>query len=651
MIEDLRFLALLKRYVPLVLKSGRLADSSHSALGRDDLEQVARLALWRHLQSEPAGQGGDDAQIVYKVRSAVQAERDATGSTVRLPRSVRQMERNLKLAEETLRHRNRREPKFAEVVASAGLTTHEATWARVWNLQPASLDQEDAKGRPLVDILDDPYAWDEIDSLAGRLEQQRHVNSQLEKMEPDVRNVMERRFGVGARSGMGVQSQSEAGRDLGRSAEWVRLKTRAGESLMRTAGLDRTRRRLTKPTEQELRALIGARDLAWFDLTATDFHGLELSNVDFSHAMLAGSSFVDCELNDSSFDSANLEGATFERVTAHGSDFRFANLTRASFVSSCFRGADMSSSGARYTNVVETELPASLADCDLRYATLRKCSGIGTVLSRSNLTSASIWDCELDGSDLSGITGTNLSVQRTTLTRSILVGADMLGARFGNCDLSRSSLEGARLDQASLADCRLSDARLDSISLSKAHLVRIDLSHLSLRNSIFDRATLDDVDLLFADLSSSLFTPLVTKARLKGASLQGAIVNVGNPSAGCNLRWANLDEATLRGDFGAFDFTGASLRRASLEGGYFSAHFLNADLTDATFSGANCTEALFDGAILYNTNFVRSNVSGINFRRTDLRTLTLRDCTAFRTFADMESHNFLTSVALSNAQC
>lgn len=165
-----------------------------------------------------------------------------------------------------------------------------------------------------------------------------------------------------------------------------------------------------------------------------------------------------------------------------------------------------------------------------------------------------------------------------------LSGADLTYAEFVHCDLRgarlvRTQLTGSILRDVDLAGAELLGAQLDGVDLSNANLSRAGLLQASAAEAIFFGARCEGASFNGANLA---------RAEFRAADL------IGTSFVDCDLTDADFATANLRGsDLSGASLGAASFRDADLQGSklrnvaqYGSADWINADITDADFTGA-----------------------------------------------------------------
>lgn len=210
------------------------------------------------------------------------------------------------------------------------------------------------------------------------------------------------------------------------------------------------------------------------------------------------------------------------------------------------------------------------------------------------------------------LTGADLSGMQ--LVGAKLAGGFFESARFDGADLSNADLSNAVLAHASLVGAKLDGAKLDSANLGRS----------TLRDASLIAADLSNAVLMEADLSGAT----VRKAKLSGVNLHNA--KFANTDA-CEIdaEQLNLIETRIAG----IRLAGAKLGKANfIKLDLSNVDFSGADLSSATFLGCVATGANFSGAVLVNARFVQAcvldqaNFTGANVTRGFLRGSSMRSC-------------------------
>lgn len=323
----------------------------------------------------------------------------------------------------------------------------------------------------------------------------------------------------------------------------------------------------------------------------------DLSNINFSHANLSGSTLSQCYLDDTDFEDAKLEETVFRKCDLNNVNFRNAYLQNAAFLKS---------------NVNK----ANFRDAKLK----------DTSFAKTKITDPHNWKQEWnryqDGADRNEFT------QRTD-------------------EIVRTDPETEEPLKA------LSQNEFDTLIYeSKKQGIPPDLSHYNLSNIDFSNAR----QFLRNDFSGINFTG----SNLDGCDLSGCTLSHCNftncHAEGCNFSHTlctqtNFDHLNAQqGSFDCANMTGCTFTLADLQESTFN----RTALSGVKFTGTNLTDSLFQNTIGQNNEFtpyqepasqnkdaqnkppVRTNLSDVQFRQTTLRdtkmdSAIVADATFFRT--------------------
>ena len=190
-----------------------------------------------------------------------------------------------------------------------------------------------------------------------------------------------------------------------------------------------------------------------------DFSGMDLSEGNFTDAILAYANFSGADLSGANLDGANIRGADFS-----GADLSGASFGGAIYDSETIWGTEVEPGwgliflgpGAELDGVdLDGRIPLSWSPAFTDWGSGTYFPNVEPIdLSGSSLVGASIreswiWIADFSGSDL---TGANL------------FGSDFLVTDFSNADLTGANLSGAHLMWADLTGADLTDAELFDVS-------------------------------------------------------------------------------------------------------------------------------------------------------------------------------------------
>lgn len=298
------------------------------------------------------------------------------------------------------------------------------------------------------------------------------------------------------------------------------------------------------------------------DLHGLDLSQLELRDIDFSGANLAGVVLTDANLEAAILADADLTGASLSR----------ANLTGANLA-----GADLSN--------------AKLNGASLKDADLTACN-----LSSANLVGAVLTDTVFEKAQMAGAV-----CDRVDAKDAIFSGAELTGTSFKESHCAGADFSKAVLDHADFTRAQLAEASLEGVVARQINLAEADLSALKASGGsdfvrgVFWRAVGPESIWEDADL---------TEADFRGARMHGAIF-----TAAC-LKQANLTASDMRSSrFNKADLSEAQMIQMNL----FQGSLERADLTGANLSGSNMYEVEFLDAVIEKTD-----MGGANLKMTKL---------------------------------
>jgi uncharacterized protein YjbI with pentapeptide repeats len=189
----------------------------------------------------------------------------------------------------------------------------------------------------------------------------------------------------------------------------------------------------------------------------------------------------------------------------------------------------------------------------------------------------------------------NLDLSSLDFKGATLAGSNLFGADLSHSDLSKANLKGARLDRVTIIGARFDGANLSDTSF--------------LRPSTFSTLVAlpsEVASFAGADLSRAHLFGRFSRMNFSGTSLKGATLAPFNRTGFIEHIWrtelsgADLSKADLSGaDLSYVLLAFANLRGANLAGAVLrKADLSRADLTGADLTGIDLSEADLDGAIL-----------------------------------------------------
>lgn len=199
---------------------------------------------------------------------------------------------------------------------------------------------------------------------------------------------------------------------------------------------------------------------------------------------------------------------------------------------------------------------------------------------------------DLSGQDLRGVDLSNEDLSDANLQNTNLEGADFSGANLTSVNLTGANISAANFKNTNLIFARIIDANVTGADFEGANISNAEISNLLINKKQFERQDLLQVSVRLKAIN--------TEINANGASFPGI-----------NLKGALLKNAKLQN----VDLTGADLTGANLEGADLSRAKLNeAILIDANFNDTTLKGAEIQKAILYNTSFIRADLSAFQDR-------------------------------------
>jgi uncharacterized protein YjbI with pentapeptide repeats len=176
------------------------------------------------------------------------------------------------------------------------------------------------------------------------------------------------------------------------------------------------------------------KDPHTLDLSGCDLSGVDLTQLSFGNALLAGTTFDGASLRGARFSGADLSNCSFRGCSANYAVFNNCTLDHATFMNADFSGADFSGSSIRGAVFTGTRMEQAKL---LGVTTHAHC----TFFSGANLRGASI------GGHLNNSDFRQADLREVTLVDCALSGVVFGGGRFGE-----SNLLGANFNEVVFCD-------------------------------------------------------------------------------------------------------------------------------------------------------------------------------------------------------
>lgn len=260
-------------------------------------------------------------------------------------------------------------------------------------------------------------------------------------------------------------------------------------------------------------------------LMNADFSGANLTRVDFRNAQLVNANFSGAYFRKTNLGSANLSKADLRGIRIEETSFMFVNLQRANLSGLDLSGVDMRFADLRWAVLNGTALERA----DLRSAkqTINGCELIKNAkCPGANLKGANLSEASLDGADLSGTDLSGANLKQAQLEKSNLSGANLIGADLSSANFNRANLSGATLDKATMLGTNFrgtdmsgaklrslprvlslgfNDANLENADFSGSNLWGVGFWYCNLKNTSFEGADLSHANLTGSDTRKAKF--------------------------------------------------------------------------------------------------------------------------------------------------
>jgi uncharacterized protein YjbI with pentapeptide repeats len=369
----------------------------------------------------------------------------------------------------------------------------------------------------------------------------------------------------------------------------------------------------------------GARAVfSWMDLSGLNFRGRNLSDADFTGAILAGCKFANARLDHTVFFAADMQEA----------DLSECSLRRADLRGACLRGADLTGADLFEADLREGSIAAVDRGRGLRLLehTSRVSEAQGATLVGANLERSKLSGVIAVRADFTDAILKDAKLVRANLKQCSMSGVNLAGADLSGADLSGADLRDAVLVGATIYACNTTDARMDGAltdqpsgrdisELPYAEMVAAHAQWCETQGAEGSPSAFDGADLrALKSIKGYNLTALSAKGAvfygldMEGVQLQGAHLE-GADLRACNLRRADLRGARLMGA----KLSGSDLREAVLGPLLIGAdRMLPCDMTRCVAKGTDFSNADLHHAVMVFADISRANFTGASLKQADL---------------------------------
>lgn len=291
----------------------------------------------------------------------------------------------------------------------------------------------------------------------------------------------------------------------------------------------------------------------------------------------------------------------------------------------------------------------SLAGKNLSGVDLSGLSLPGIDLKKAHLQKAKLNGCHLDGADLSGAIANEADFSRASLkeakmgkglfqkakfVEAKLQLADLTQAVMSEADLSGADLTGAQLEMALLEKANLAKAKLTDAKAKQGYFLSADVSQANfsgadISKAIFLKANIDQVDFSGGTLRGTIFIEAKGgKLNLSGADMHNSRIINDSALTDSDFTDVKAERACwLRSDLSGSDFRKSDLKRGLLE----ECNLAGANLSGVSAKQARLTKCDLSDANLLGMNMLFGSLRKTKLVRTDLRRANLYGVEFYRT--------------------